>query len=89
MRVFYRIPSLTPPLSAYRQGKPPGRDAQGHQIAALLRCICGGEQTGPVAGLLSGGSKKCVKSQPPTQHTPSPPHAGFLLSGEQQWHCNS
>lgn len=32
MRVFYRIPSLTPPLSAYRQGKPPGRYAQGHYI---------------------------------------------------------
>lgn len=35
-----------------------GERPKGHQIAALFRCICGGEQTGPVAGLLSDG--ECI-----------------------------
>ena len=49
-----------------------GERPKGHQIAALFRCICGGEQTGPVAGLLSGG--ECITAPVEVRgHQPTTP----------------
>ena len=49
---------------------------RGHEIAALLRCFGGGEQTGPVAGLLSDGECPVVMGYEKEQC-----NKPFLISG--------
>jgi hypothetical protein len=53
---------------------------QGHQIAALLHCFGGGEQTGPVAGLLSDG-ECAVAMRRDCKHVKEPEHFAGVVNG--------